>query len=189
MYIIGAGGLGREMASLLSMHDRKTGYAFKAFIDDSFPVKKSSGGFPIVGNLDALFNWQPVNLLFGIGNPLIRQQLFNKLDGLNHRFPAIIASGVCIHNSSRVKISDGCYIADGCVLTTDISVGRFSIILPNSTISHDTSIGDFCTLMSGVKISSGAIIGNNVYIGTGTIIAKPVSIADGSKIAAGTIIE
>jgi sugar O-acyltransferase (sialic acid O-acetyltransferase NeuD family) len=189
IYIIGAGGLGREIAATLSCLEIKSNFDIVGFIDDNQPVDCQVNSIKIIGGIKHLKTLQSGNILIGIGNPKIRESIFNQLNIANtFTFPYILHPGANIHSNQFVSIGQGCYIADGCILTTNISIGKFTYLLPGVSLSHDTIIGHFCTLMPGVRISSGATIGANVTIGTGSIIAKPVSICNNAVIPPGSII-
>jgi sugar O-acyltransferase (sialic acid O-acetyltransferase NeuD family) len=189
IYIIGAGGLGREMAATLSFFKDDPNYKLIGFIDDSQPEGKIINNFKVLGNIEFLKSINYTNALIGVGVPKIREQIFARLLSYqNISFPTIIHPKASIHSKEFVTIEKGCYIADGSILTTNISIGKFTYLLPGVTLSHDTTIGDFCTLMPGVRVCSGGTIGNGVTIGAGSIIAKPVTICDGTLIPPGSII-
>ena len=188
LYIIGAGGLGREMIATLSFYKRNSKFKLTGFIDDNQPTGKVINGLTVLGGTEFLRKIDSANVLIGVGNSSIREQIFSNLSEHIISFPTIIHPNASIHSIEFVNIGKGCYIADGCILTTNISIGNFTYLLPGVTLSHDTAIDNFCTLMPGVRISSGATLGNRVVIGTGTIITKPISICDGAVIPPGRII-
>lgn len=188
-YIIGAGGLGREMAATLSCLKEDSNYRLIGFIDDNHPAGTAINGIRVLGGNDYLKTIKSGNILIGVGNPIVRENIFVQLSTNDTLlFPTVSHPHARIHAKEFVAIEQGCYIADGCILTTNISIGKFTYLLPGVSLSHDTNIGNFCTLMPGVRISSGATIGNSVTIGTGSIIAKPVFICDGAIIPPGSII-
>jgi sugar O-acyltransferase (sialic acid O-acetyltransferase NeuD family) len=189
IYIIGAGGLGREMAATLSCFKEDSNYKLVGYIDDNHPVSNAINGIKVLGGIDFLKTITSGNILIGVGNPSVREKIYAQLATYKTlSFPIVSHPNASIHANEFVDIEKGCYIADGCILTANISIGKFTYLLPGVTISHDTTIGSFCTLMPGVRISSGATIGNGVTIGTGSIIAKPVTICDGAVIPPGSII-
>lgn len=188
-YIIGARGLGREMAATRSCFKEDSNYMLVGYIDDNHPVGTAINSIKVLGGNDFLKTITSGNILIGIGNPSVREKIYAQLATYNtFSFPIISHPNASIHAKEFVTTEKGCYIADGCILTTNISIGKFTYLLPGVTLSHDTIIGNFCTLMPGVRISSGATIGNSVTIGTGSIIAKPVSICNGAIIPPGSII-
>jgi sugar O-acyltransferase (sialic acid O-acetyltransferase NeuD family) len=186
MLLIGAGGLGREIAAALTQTGLKEKFTLRGFIDDNYAPGDVVNGIPIMGGLNWLSQQENLSLFIAIGNSTVREKLARQFE--NHNFPRIIHPAAGFHDDFFVKLGNGSYLAAGCVLTTNILIGRFTLILPGCTLSHDTTIGDFCTLMPGVRITSGATIGNSVHIGAGTIIAKNTTIPSNTTIPPGSII-
>lgn len=186
IYIIGAGGLGRELAAVLMLPESASKFTLRGFIDDNYAIGDVLNGILVSGGLAWLTQHKGFSLYIAIGNGLLRKNISQQLQ--DFVFPCIIHPAVNEPDDFFVHIGNGSYIAEGCVLTTNIQIGRHTLILPSCSLSHDTTIGDFCTLIPGVRITSGATIGNNVHIGAGTIIAKNTTIPPNTSIPPGTII-
>jgi sugar O-acyltransferase (sialic acid O-acetyltransferase NeuD family) len=188
IYIIGAGGLGCEIAAALLNTELKSKFRLIGFIDDNLKTDTLINDIPVIGNIDWLSRQQNVNAIIALGNPALRKKIADKLSNARIDFATIIHPGASLHGSNHIKIGKGTYIADGCILTTNISIAEHNLILSGARLSHDTIIADFCTLMPGILISSGATIASNVFIGTGTIIAKQQQIDSSTIIPAGSVL-
>jgi sugar O-acyltransferase (sialic acid O-acetyltransferase NeuD family) len=188
IHIIGAGGLGREISAALTHTRLKEKFTLRGFIDDNLAPADVINGIPIQGGIDWLMKQKNLTLFIAIGNNSIRQSIITKLSQNNFNFPTLIHPEASIHDDFFIQIGKGSYIAQATVLTTNIHIGRHTLILPCCSISHDTTIGDCCTLMPDVRITSGATIGNNVHIGPGTIIAKNTTIPSNTTIPPSAII-
>lgn len=188
IYIIGAGGLGREIAAALSFTKLNERFVLGGFIDDALPLGTMVNGIEVAGNQQWLIQQAPAMAVIAVGNPQIRKQLYEKLSQAGVVFPALIHPAAQIDSVKDILIGEGTYIAAGCILTTNIKIGKSNLLLPAVSLSHDTITGDFCTLMPGVRISSGASIGNNVLIGTAAIISKPINVLDNTIIPPGSIV-
>jgi len=188
IYIIGAGGLGREIAAVLTQTEMSKRYHLGGFIDDALPKGTVVNSIEVAGNQEWLMQQASAMAVIAVGNPQIRKQLYEKLSQAGIVFPTIIHPAAQLDSITNIIIGEGTYIAAGCILTTNINIGRSNLLLPALSISHDTTTGDFCTLMPGVRISSGAVIGNNVLIGTAAIISKPMNVLDNTIIPPGAIV-
>jgi len=179
--IIGAGGVGREIAATLR-HVRFTDLKVLGFVDDN--VKKGSfvNQWEVLGSIEWLVNNnENYSVIIAIGNPLIRKNIIEKL-GDAFSYPTIIHPNVSIHDIETVKIGNGCYIADGCIFTTDITIEDFCFINTGCSFQHDTFIKTNSVLMPGVRITGGAKIGKNTFIATGCTITNAVEVEDNSVI-------
>jgi sugar O-acyltransferase (sialic acid O-acetyltransferase NeuD family) len=188
LYIIGAGGLGREIANSLHHGDLNKKFTFRGFIDDAYPVGDVVNGIPVHGGLSWINDHPAHNFMIAVSDVKKRKELVVNFNDLSLKYATIIHPGAPIYDNFFNKIGEGSFIGDGVILTINILVGRHCQILPGCTLSHDTIIGDFCTLMPGVRITSGATIGNGVTIGAGAIIAKNTIISDNTTIPPGSLI-
>ena len=87
IYIVGASGFGREVAWLIDELDE---WSIKGFIDDNPSLHgEIVNGIPVIGNTDFLLKSNEItNVCIAIGNPEIRQKVFNKLKvNTNLRYP------------------------------------------------------------------------------------------------------
>lgn len=175
-------GLGREIAVIMPQEMLNKHYRLGGFIDDALPKGTVVNSIEVAGNQEWLMQQAPAMAVIAIGNPQIRKQLYEKLSQAGIVFPTIIHPSAHLDSGNDIMIGEGTFIAAGCILTTNINIGRSNLLLPALSISHDTTTGDFCTLMPGVRISSGAVIGNNVLIGTAAIISKPINVLDNTII-------
>ena len=80
--------------------------------------------------------------------------------------------------SNDIVIGEGSIICSGCILTTNIKLGKFTQLNLNTTIGHDTKVGDFFTTAPGVNISGNCIFGNNVYIGSNAVVKEKITICN-----------
>lgn len=188
IYVFGAGGLGREIAATLQLPGFTATYRLRGFVDDGLPAGSLVNGLPVAGNKQWLLKQSGACVVTGIGNPVVRQSLAEEFSKAGLALPVVVHPGARLHQPEYIEVSEGTYLADGVILTTNIRIGKHCMILTAVSLSHDTSIGDCCTLMPGVRISSGAILGNNVVCGTGTLIASFIELPGGSRIAAGTVL-
>lgn len=176
LLIIGAGGLGREFAAALK-NSFFSNFSLKGFVDDDLPVGTLVNSIPVLGNLSWLLNQnEKYGLLLAIGNPQIRNKILKKLQQGTFDYPTLIHPNVSIHDPETVKIGQGCYIADGCILTTGITIEDFCFINTACSLQHDAYIEANSVLMPGVRITAGARIGTGTYISANCVISTALMI-------------
>lgn len=186
IYIIGASGFGREVAWLLEENEE---WNILGFIDDNQDLKgKIINHIPVIGGMDYLKNFtEKINVVIAIGNPRIREKIFNELkNNENLIFPNIIGRNVKM--SKYINMGKGNIICEGNILTTNINIGDFNHINLSCTIGHDVIIENYITVYPGVNISGNVKIGNNSEIGTGSKIIQGKNISSDIIIGAGSVI-
>jgi sugar O-acyltransferase (sialic acid O-acetyltransferase NeuD family) len=186
--IYGAGGLGRELSAWIR---HQPGYEFVGFIDDFVPAHARVGRDTVLGGLDAvgrLAEGDALNVVVAIGDPIVKAEICADLSKYQVVFPVMIHPTVIMDDRDSITIGDGTVITAGCVLTTQIVLGKHVLLNLNSTVGHDTQVGDFSSIMPGAQISGRVNIAERVLIGTGSCLLNEVSIGAESRIGAGAVV-
>ena len=191
--IYGAGGHGREVAWLVQSCNRDEGvYQVVCFVDDN-EAKHGAvlNGIPVMSLAMASQRFPQASVVGGVGTPRIRQRLMEKATAAGFEFATIIHPSVEL--SPWIEIGLGTVICAGCILTTNITLGRHVQINVSCTIHHDVIMGDYATLGPGVHVSGCVHLGKRSRVGTGAVIIngtpeKPLVIGDDVMIGAGACV-
>lgn len=190
LLIYGCGGFAREVAWLVEEINQKGKiWDIQGFLDDnSSNWGKIINGYEVLGSDEFLDNVkEEVYIAIAIGNPIIKEKVFNKLNKRDIiKYPILIHPNVV--KSKYVKIGRGTIICAGTILTTNIDIGEHVIINLDTTIGHDAIIKDFSTILPSVNVSGGVIIGEKVSIGTGSAIIQNINIGEKTTIGAGAVV-
>lgn len=190
LYIIGAGGFGREVAWLIErINSVEPTWNVKGFIDDNTTIHGTlQDGYPVVGGCNYLMaTSQDVWVICAVGSAKSRKKIIEKLkNDSNVKFATLIDPSVMC--SSRVSIGDGSIICAGTIITVDITIGSHVIINLDCTIGHDDIIHDFVTIYPNVNISGNVVIGECAELGTGMQIIQGKNIGKESIVGAGAVV-
>lgn len=187
LFIVGAGGLGRELHSWIQQHpDFNRDYSFSGFLDDNPDALKPFGNFapvlPIVGHqvsADSVY-------LCGIGIPSMKIKLLSSLINSRASFISFIHPSSVV--GERIKIGQGVIVCPGVSISADITIGSYSMIGPNTTIGHDAIIGEWCTLCAQCDITGHVVVGSAVFMGSRASIIPGKKIGSESIIGAGAVV-
>ncbi|WP_273401853.1 acetyltransferase [Traorella massiliensis] len=182
IYIVGASGFGREVAWLIDELDE---WSIKGFIDDNPSLLgEIINEIPVIGNSDFLLQTDEIaNVCIAIGNPEVRQEIFNRLRANpNLRYPNVIARNVRIDKT--IKMGIGNIICCHSILTVNIKLGNFNHINLDCTIGHDVEMNDYITVYPSVNISGNVKIGSCCEFGTGSQIIQGKRIVNNVVIGA-----
>jgi sugar O-acyltransferase (sialic acid O-acetyltransferase NeuD family) len=186
--IVGAGGLGKEIAVLIHhINQRELTWNLIGFYDDAEPIGQKVAGHTVLGTVNDLNNVPyPLNVVIAIGDPAIKFNVVSKVKNGSILYPVLIhpasTMGIDVH------VGAGTIITAGCHLTIGIQVGAHVLLNLNSTIGHDVEIGSYSSIMPGVHISGFVQIGESVLIGTGASILQHIRIGASARIGAGSIV-
>ncbi len=187
--IVGAGGFGREVKTIIDAINKKDKtYNFLGYYDDAMPKGKLINQYPIVGNLKELNAvTQETAVVLGIGNPKVKSKIIALLTNELLHFPTIIHPNVVI-SDDEVTIDNGTIICAGTIITCNIKIGKFVTLNLLCTVGHDAIIGDFSSFMPSVNISGEVHIEEQVYVGTGASIINQLTIGKGTTVGAGAVV-
>ena len=149
IYLIGAGGFAREVLNILI--DLGLDSEVKGFLEENCTKPgaslngKEMNDVSILGNL----NRNNTKLVCAIGTPL-REKLIKHTLKLGFRYETIIHPSVIA--SGWVDSAEGCILCAGNILTSQISIDKYSIINLSCTIGHDRS----CLFLCGRKTGADA---------------------------------
>lgn len=190
LYIVGAGGFGREVAWLVErINEQHLKWNLKGFIDDNETLwGREADGYRIYGGFSVLENsTEDVWCVIAVGNAQVRRNAIKRLEGFQHiHFAKLIDPSVQM--SASVTVGEGTIICAGTIITVDAEIRSHNIINLDCTIGHDAVLEDFVTLYPSVNISGCVTVGECTEIGTGTQVIQGVAIGGNSIIGAGSVV-
>ena len=188
LYIIGAGGFGREVAWLVErINAVEPTWNLKGFIDDNETLwGATEDEYPVLGGSSYLLQTKNAYAVCAVGSAATRKRVVEKIETGNIKFATLIDPSVLY--SKRVKIGDGTVICAGTILTVDIEIGRHVIINLDCTLGHDVQIGDFVTMYPSVNVSGNTVLGECVELGTGMQIIQGKKITPQAIVGAGSVV-
>jgi sugar O-acyltransferase (sialic acid O-acetyltransferase NeuD family) len=186
LFIYGAGGLGREILSLVRSIDE---FEPAGFIDDHAPAGKLVSGLKILGGLSALKEIQaPFDLIIAIGDPVVKCELLKKIDHPGIHYPAIVHPSAVLQHEESIQRGSGSVITAGCILTNDIIIGEHVLINLNVTIGHDVIVGNCSSIMPGANIAGEVKIGEEVLVGSGANILNHKVLGNRCRVGMGSVV-
>lgn len=190
LVLIGAGGFGREVASIVEVvNHKKPTYELLGFLDDGaqFSEGVTINGYPWLGKTEwALDHKEDIVYNCTIGNPTIKGKIQRELTAQGVKFETIIALASYI--APFTEVGDGCVLYGSVMVSVNCKIGDGVLLNQMVDIGHDTVIGDYTTIMPSTGISGNCTIGKDVRIGGHAFIVPGRKVGDGATIAAGSIV-
>lgn len=190
LYIVGAGGFGREVLWLVNrINEKEKVWDIQGFIDDNKSLHgKTENDYKILGGCEYLKNLnEDVYVVISIGSAKIKEKIAEKLkEYSNVHFATLIDPLVIM--SEKVKIGEGTIICAGTIITVNIEIGNHVIINLDCTVGHDSIIEDYATILPSVNLSGNTITKKYTTIGTGTKVIQGIIIGENVIVGAGTVV-
>jgi sugar O-acyltransferase (sialic acid O-acetyltransferase NeuD family) len=181
--ILGAGGLGLEVAAML----HNEGHSVYGLLGLPDEVGQQRGGWPVIASDSEAMLFTSRNFALAIGKPQIKKQVIASCP-LDSTFPAFISQGAWVMDLASFQVGQGSIIAPGVTATCNILIGQWTYINLNVTIGHGVQIGDYCQINPGVNLSGNVTIGHGVLIGSNAAILENRTIGDGAIVGAGAVV-
>jgi len=185
--IVGAGGLGREVAWLIEDINRQGGaWTLLGFVDDDATTHgRVINSYLVRGGVDWLKDKQ-LNVVLAIGNPLARKAVLEKLEGSLNTYPVLVHPTSVIAPSAN--LGAGVVICAGSIVNVDTKLCQHALLNPACTIGHDAVIEECCVLMPGVNLSGHVRLEPCVSVGTGAAIIQGITVGARTVIGAGAVV-
>lgn len=192
IYIIGAGGFGREVAWLIErINSVEPAWKLCGFLDDA-PEKQGTmeGKHRIVGGCDFLRHLEEESwCVCAVGSAAARRRIIEKIrkfDNACVKFATLIDPSVMM--SSSVAVGKGSILCAGAILTVDVTIGEHVIVNLDCTIGHDVQIGDFVTLYPSVNVSGCVVVEQGAELGTGSLVIQGKRVGGETIVGAGGVV-
>lgn len=188
LYIIGAGGFGREVAWLVErINAVEPTWNLVGFIDDDESKwDTNEDDYPVLGGCEYLKKLGNVYAVCAIGAAKIRKIVIEKMKESAVKFATLIDPSALI--SKSVEIGEGTIICANSIITVDIKIGEHVIINLDCTIGHDDIIDDFVTIYPSVNVSGNVYLRECCELGTGMQIIQGKRVVGNTIIGAGTVV-
>ena len=159
--LLGYGGHAREVMFQM-------GENLPCFVEDNFVCNST---LPL-----SQFDPKEYKLMVAVGDSTIRKRLVDNLPPSTQFFTFIHET--VISSKFYSVIGEGSFIGAYSIITTNVKLGKHTLLNRGNHIGHDSTIGDYFSAMPGAIVSGNVTIGNNVYMGTNSTIKEKINVTD-----------
>lgn len=152
--LVGNGGHAREVMAQM-------GVKLTRFVDDKYVTEDTQP----ISSIDPTKHIAMV----AVANSKDRFDIVQRLPKELKYFTFIHPTAIIMEN---VEIGDGSFIGAYSILTTNIKIGKHSILNRSNHVGHDCFIGDYFSAMPGAIVSGNVTINDVVYLGNNSSIKE-----------------
>jgi len=192
IYIIGAGGFGREVADTVHDINKKSEtYNMAGFIDDdSSKWGMVINDIEVKGGTDFLFDLGKndpgrIHAVIAVGDPDTKVKLARKLDPSvtweNIIHPTAIISGYA-------SIGEGNTIQSYALVNANVKMGNHCLINAGSGLGHDVVLNNYVSIMSKCDITGNCVLKDCVYVATSVCVIPGIVVEKNAFLGAGSVI-
>lgn len=164
--LVGYGGHAREVMAQM-------GEKLTCFVDDDFVDEYTE---PL-----SKFDPNEYEIMVAVADSVDRFNIVQRLPKSTRYFSWIHPTALIMDDN--IDIGVGSFIGAYSILTTNIKIGKHSILNRSNHVGHDCVIGDYFSAMPGSVVSGNVKISDCVYIGNNSSIREKITV--NSKITIG----
>jgi len=178
LYIVGAGGLGRETydAALAA------GVNVIAFLDDRLRGTEVRG-LPVLAPTDAPAAGAYV---VGIADPQARRRLSDLLNERGLTPVNIIHPQAIV--APDITFGTGCVVLGGAYVSSSVQTGDHVSVQYNATVGHDAALADRTTVYPGANVAGSVVLDEDVTVGSNAVVLQGLKIGRGTLVGAGAVV-
>lgn len=189
--IYGAGGFGKEVASIIKiLNGKEPIWNVIGFFDDSIPAGTQISRYgKVLGNMEVLNKWdKQIAIVFAIGSPRILKLLVGKITNQEVSFPNIIHPEVYFADKLSLLLGKGNVVVRGCSFSVDVTIGDFNQFNSISALAHDVKVGSYNVFMPLTRISGEVSIGDSNFFAIGSVVLQNLKIGNNTRIGPGSYV-
>ena len=120
------------------------------------------------------FNPEEYMMMVAVADSKARAEVVSKLPKETKYFTFIHPS---VHiMDDNIEVGYGSFIGANSILTTNIKLGKHTLLNRGNHIGHDSLIGDYFSMMPCAVIGGNVTIGDNVYLGSCSNVREKINI-------------
>ncbi len=185
--IIGAGGMGKEVAWLIENINIQApiwnllGYIEDEKYNDNWG--KIINGYPVLGGNKWIQEYdKELYIICAIGKSNLRRSVYENLSKYkNAKLATLIDPSVRIDKT--INIGEGSIICRNCTITVNTTIGNGVLMNTGASVGHDSHVGNYCTFLTNAIAAGHTTFGECCDIGSGAFILQGKTIASNTTIA------
>lgn len=187
LYIIGAGGFGREVLQWVKdINAASPTWEIAGFLDDNpHALDGIDCDYAVVG---PVAGWQPAAdevFVLCVAEPKTKQRIAEEYQAKGARFPVILHPTAV--RTDFTQYGEGTILWPGAKISVNSRCGKFCTVL-STDVGHDNEIGDYCFIAANTTLLRHITVGDRVFIASNAVIANNVTIGDDAYIGMGSIV-
>lgn len=186
IYIVGAGGCGREVYAILK-DLRFMGYRFAGFLDDDPNALQGwKGNGRVVGSIAEERPAADKLYVLAVGTPSVKKDLALTLGNKGAEFVTVVHPTAIVNETAQ--IGKGCIVYPYTVVSDSVKTGDFVLLNIAVSLGHDTVVGEYSTLCAHCDITGHAKIGCTCYLSSSTVVVPSSKIGNNVFVGAGSVV-
>ena len=177
LYIIGAGGVGRETLDVALA----CGTPVVAFLDDGLAGATVRG----LRVLDPTELPDDADIVVAIAAGPVRRLVVDRL-AARHPAPALVHPRAIV--GPETSLGGGVIVMGGAHVSSSVALGHHTQVHYNATVGHDCVLEAFATVLPGANVAGGVRLLNGATVGSAACVLQGLVVGAGAMVGAGAVV-
>lgn len=191
LLVIGAGGLGREVAEAVrAANDRRPAWDLLGFLDDAPGLAGTTvGAMAVLGPVDAIADYPDARVVLTVGSAAnlgSRPRLAARLGLDPCRYASVVHPAAAL--AASTSVGPGSVVLAGVVATADVEIGAHVVLMPQVLLTHDDRVADFATFGGGVRLAGAVRVEEGAYLGAGALVREYLTVGAYALVGMGAVV-
>lgn len=190
LVLYGGGGHGKTLIDLVQAAGN---YHWVGLIDDRLTRGSRVLNLSVLGGAEQLQELYKngvhlaVNGVGGIGNPSIRQRVFEILELAGFDCPAVVHPAAWVEQSARLE--GGVQVLAKAYVSSDSFIGFGTVLNAGAIVSHDCRLGRCVNLSPGAALAGNVRVEDYAQIGMNATVNLDITVGRGARIGNGATVK
>lgn len=178
LYVVGAGGTGRETLDVALA----CGRAVAAFLDEAH-AGGAARGLAVLAPDRAPAG---ARYVVGIADPAVRRRLAELLDGRGLAPETLVHPRAVI--GPETTLGPGCVVMAGAHVSSSAGLGAHVHVQYNATVGHDTVLADFASVYPGANVAGAVHVEEDATVASNATVLQGLRVGRGAFVGAGAVV-
>lgn len=188
LYILGAGGCGRELLGMLLDNEKIRGkrWNIKGFLDDTNPdIGEIAKNYPVISGIRDYLPKADDVFMMGMAKPEAKEAVASIIKTRGGVFESFIHHYAALGHFNT--IGEGALIYGGFGMTVNVKIGAF-VTLQTCYLGHDVQVDDFATVSSFSNVMGYAHLGKGCFLGSNVAVPPHIKVGAGAYVCVGSVL-
>ena len=184
--IYGYGGHGLEVEELARVINLKEHRWDKIIFIDDAKEKIDNEKIFLFEDIISKYSPKEIEFMTGIGEPVIREKLYNKVKDKGYSFAILIHPSASVAESAVLE--EGTMVSHNAFISIKAHLSTNTLIQPMASVHHECKVGRNSVVSTSAVMGGNSSLGYNSFIGLSAALKQGISVGNGSVVGMGAVV-
>jgi len=185
-------GGGNQVTYCIDIIEKENKYKIIGIIDSIAPIDTEIMGYKVIGRQEEISElvarYKIEAGIITIGDNWSRKKVYDDVCKYYPNFEFVSTIHPSIPIGKNTIIGEGTLMMAGCIVNTNVKIGKFCFFATGAQIEHDCVVDDFASISAGTVTGGKVKIGKFSALTLGVVVMDRLTIGENSVIGARSLV-